>query len=385
MGITDTIKKIRISMLAAFQRIKPIQKNKILFWSDLGQRYACNPRYLSDYINNTYSSKYDIVWMFQATAPIPSDLPKGVRVVRYFSKEWLKEIATAKYIVCNHRIPSYFYFKKRKKQVYIQTWHGSVSLKSIEKDAVDNIGQEYIRTAIIDSKQIDYILSGCTFHTKLFQKNFWYNGKVLECGTPRVDFLLQNVEKKKEFLDEIGLDVQYRYILYAPTFRTGGATASYDIDFIKLQKAMKEKFGGEWKVLFRLHPNIAKSVAFSLPKDCIDVSMFHDMQKLLIATDVLITDYSSSMFDVAFLNKICFLYASDLEEYKKNERKLYFDVQALPFPLSQNNAELKTLIETFDETTYYVSIKSFMERIGAFENGRACEEIVDKIINGGNK
>lgn len=376
MNIFNVLRKKRIEMIAAFNRLKPIQKNKIIFWSDLGKRYSCNPRHFSDYIRKNYSDFYDIVWMFDNEIKIPVDFPEELRVVRYFSKEFLFEVATAKYVICNARIPKWFYFIKRREQIYIQTWHSSLRLKAIEKDAEDNLSDKYIEDAKFDSSQISYIVSGCKFSSQIFKESFWYSGELLEVGTPRIDYLIAQSGNKDKIFSKSGLDKNYKYVLYAPTFRKGDDMSAYDINMVSLIKVLSQRFGGKWKVLYRLHPNMVDGVRIEdLPEYCIDMCDYHDMQELLILSDILITDYSSSMFDVTCLEKLCILYVSDLKKYIENERKLYFDIKQLPFLIAHNNEELINRIEQFDEDDYKKKIKSFNLLIGSFEQGDSCEKI----------
>lgn len=145
--------------------------------------------------------------------------------------------------------------------------------------------------------------------------------------------------------------------------------------------ALSQRFGGEWKILYRLHPNIADTVSFeNLPECCIDASHYQDMQELLVLSDILITDYSSSMFDAAYLEKPCILYASDLNAYISRERSLYFNINTLPFPVVCDNNALEQCIKNFDTEKYQRDIHSFMEQIGSFEKGTACERIVKEIL-----
>ncbi len=376
MNLVQKIKERRLQIISAYCRTKPIQEKKILFWSDLGHRYSCNPRYLSEYILKQYSSKMDIVWMFDREIDIPKDFPQEIRVVRYFSKQWLYEIATAKYIICNHRIPPHFFFKKRKGQVYIQTWHSSLRLKAIEKDAEQDLTETYIHDAQADSRQIDFIISGCKDSSRIFRQAFWYDGKLLESGTPRIDYLIQQSENKEILLKKMGLDKQYHYALYAPTFRKGNGMGAYDINIERLCDNLEKRFGGQWKVLYRLHPNLAKKISLNnLPECCINMTFYQDMQELLVISDILITDYSSSMFDMAYLNKLCILYVSDLENYIATERRLYYDIEKLPFLITKNNDELEKVLKELDMEYYQKRLDDFMEKIGSFETGNACERI----------
>jgi CDP-glycerol glycerophosphotransferase len=136
-------------------------------------------------------------------------------------------------------------------------------------------------------------------------------------------------------------------------------------------------FGGaKVTLLLRLHPNlIGKADTSSLINhpSVIDMTRYHDMQELLCVSDMLITDYSSSMFDYAMLRRPCMLYATDVAEY---DRGYYYDFRELPFPLAQNSEQLINLIENFDEKEYQRDLKTFLdERLGLVERGVAAEEL----------
>ena len=381
MKLIKQLKKARIDWIVKAYRNCPVRANTILFWSDLGHRYSCNPRYLSEYLHKMHPEEFDIVWMFDQSAEIPEDFPKDIRVVRYFSKEFLYEISTAKFIVCNQRIPTFFYMKRRKEQIYLQTWHSSLRLKTIEGDAEEDLDQEYIENAKYDSKQISYLISGCAFSSRIFKNAFWYQGSVLNTGTPRIDCLIEKAENMDSLYQKAGLDKNYKHLLYAPTFRKGDDMSAYDVDMPKLVQALKRRFGGEWKILYRLHPNMAKRINLEhLPDCCVNMTFYQDMQELLVLSDILMTDYSSSMFDYAYLKKPCLLYVSDFEQYTASERRLYFDIEKLPFVLARNNNELQAQIAEFDLDKYEADIKGFMEQIGTYEKGNACQQIYNIVL-----
>jgi CDP-glycerol glycerophosphotransferase len=110
------------------------------------------------------------------------------------------------------------------------------------------------------------------------------------------------------------------------------------------------------------------------------MTFYQDMQELLVLSNILITDYSSSMFDYAYLKKLCILYVSDLEQYKSSERSLYFDIEKLPFLISKDNDSLENQIMSFDENIYANRIENFIKQIGSYENGDACEQIYNKVF-----
>ena len=379
MKLINKIKGLRHKFLIKMYSIMPLKNNKIILWSNSFKSYGCNPKYIAEHLLENHPKEFDIVWVIDADLPVPESIPEGVRVVRYFSKEYLYELHTAKFVICNARTSDSYFWHKRKGQVYIQTWHSSLRLKTIEKDAEKTLPERYIEAAKGDSKKIDYIISGCGFSSKIFKESFWYDGPVLECGTPRIDYLLKEANSKK-LLEKANLSGEYRYILYAPTFRTSD-DYEYNFDFEKLVNCFEEQFGGKWKVLYRLHPNlIFKIKEHKLPDACIDVCRYSDMQELIAVSDFMITDYSSCMFDMMYIKKPCLLYMPDFEEYTKKERDLYFNIKELPFVKAYTEDEMFEAIQTFNKEKYEADTEEFLSKIGSFETGTACKTIAELIV-----
>ena len=98
-----------------------------------------------------------------------------------------------------------------------------------------------------------------------------------------------------------------------------------------------------------------------------------------MVSDILISDYSSLMFDFALSEKPCFLYVPDIDEYIKADRKLYFNINELPFIAVKNNDELKSAIEDFNLKSYRENLSKFLKKIGSFEDGRCCENLLKRI------
>lgn len=372
MGLLNKIKALRHRIYLTWWRTRPIQNNKVILWSDDFKTFGCSPKYIALYLAEHYPEKYDIVWVLEQGRKIPEGIAQGIRIVRYFSMEYLKEIATAKVIVCNHRTGGYHFFNKRKGQYYIQTWHSSLRLKKIEADA-PVLSESYVRHAKADSEKIDILISGCAFSTDIFRRAFWYDGEILECGTPRCDSFFADASAVREKVYRFyNIPEGKKLALYAPTFRKDNNADLYGMDV----KALKAALGEDWVVGCRLHPNLNVEV----PADhCIPMSGYPDMQELLIACGLLITDYSSSMFDMAVAGKKCVLFVPDLENYTANERGLYFDIRQLPFPQCMDMEQLCEEISHFDEKRYAQSISEFIGKIGSFEDGNAAKRIVRRI------
>ena len=113
----------------------------------------------------------------------------------------------------------------------------------------------------------------------------------------------------------------------------------------------------------------------------LDYSKRDDIQDLLIISDILISDYSSVVFDFGLTKKPCFLFIPDIIEYLFNERDLYFNISDLPFPHVEDSDSLVALIGSHDTSNYLDKLQEFYNQLGSFENGKATEEIVNHLLN----
>lgn len=366
-------------------KIFPIDKNKILFFSYYGEHYSGSPKYLSEYIIE--HSNYKVVWAF--TKPDRYSNLKNIKCVKYGSFHFIKEFATAKIIITNYRLP--LEYTKRKKQIYVQTWHSSLRLKMIEKDASKTLTDNYIKMAKKDSEQIDLLLAGSKKSKEIFQHSFWYNGNIMESGTPQCDIFFKNlISIRRKVQSYFQLKADIHIALYAPTFRKNHSLDAYDINYQQLLVNLENKFGGKWVLLIRLHPhliNLMRNLIYS--ENILSATQYDDVQELLSVSDILITDYSAIMFDFAITKKPCFLYTSDIKTYKREDRDLYFDIEKLPFDHAENNQELTECIRNFDLEKYQKQMELFLKReIATFDDGNACERVyveLEKIRKGNNE
>ncbi|WP_268747507.1 CDP-glycerol glycerophosphotransferase family protein [Jeotgalibacillus soli] len=356
----------------------PIQKNKIFFFSYYGSQYGCSPKYITDYIlKHDPDGQFDVVWAFNE--PETKQQINGIKRIKTMSLRYFYELCTAKVIITNFRTTDLY--KKRKNQYYIQTWHSSLRLKQIEKDAEEALPPHYVQMAKKDSVKCDLLLSGCQYSTEIFKRSFWYNGEIFEHGTPRNDVLFQGDRGgKNEVYHRLKISPEKKIVLYAPTFRKNNNLEIYDLDYKNISRDLEAKFKGEWVVLVKLHPHlISKSSQLIYGENVMDVTSYDDIQELLMIADVLISDYSSLMFDFAITKRPCFLYVPDVKEYISQERKLYFDLMELPFISAANNQELLKKIDEFNEEEYKERLTAFLTHVGSFENGHACEHLLNRI------
>lgn len=364
------------SMLCIIMRVFPI-KNKIVCCNMKGKRYGDNPKYIVDEILSR-DLDYEIIWLLRDVED--KEVPIGIRKVPYNMFSIAYELATARIWIDSNT--KQYGTLKRKNQLYIQTWHGSYGLKKVYGDIPEKITSIDSDTMQYNSKITDLMISNSRQTTEIYQRAFWYKGNILECGSPRNDIFFVDARRYQEKV-QIHFGIKGKRIaLYAPTFRKNFATDVFRLDYKRLQQTLQRRYGGEWVILIRLHPNnIADAGTFiEYKEDIVNATDYSVMQELLVASDVLITDYSSCMFDFVTTGKTCFLYATDVEAYRE-ERDYYFDLDELPFPLAQNNDEMEENILNFDEEKYQKELNQLFEKVGLCESGNASGQVVDYIEN----
>ena len=365
-------------------RIFRIKKNKIVFVSYLGKGYGDNGKYIAEELLSR-KKDLDIVWLCR---DMNSEFPDGIRKVKYNSLRSVYELATARVWVDNKRKP--IYVRKRAGQYYIMTWHADSVLKKVEKDAETKLPSYYVEAAKNDSKMADLFLSSCAWETRLYRNAFWYKGEIMEEGYPRQDILFNYDENTvNKIKAEIGISSNTKIVMYAPTFRKNMTSKDldiYSIDWKKMLSEFEHRFGGKWVGMIRLHPNVAKlSGDIKLPENVIDVSGIPDVQRLIIVCDCLITDYSSIIIEAALARKIGITYAKDYDEYKK-DRDTYFEMEEFPFPFSESQDELFSIIRDFDNKKYYDDLDEFLYKtLELKNNGKSSKCVCDRILKVINK
>lgn len=369
-------RKLASAAAWTFYGLKPLQKNKIVVSSLYGKGYSDNPKAIVGELLKR-NEDLDIVWLVKPG--LEKTLPQGVRAVSYDSPARIRELATAKCWIDNCRKGAP---KKRRGQFYLQTWHG-LALKRIEKDAEDKLESGYARYAARDSAQTDVIISNCAHMTKIYKTGFWYDGEVPEFGSPRNDMLFEDPAPYREKVRaHFGLPADRKLVLYGPTFRADHSTDAYRIDADSLRAALKDRFGGEWTLLARLHPAVESLAAdvFSYDgKTVCNATPYPDIMELLAACDCVVTDYSSLMFDFAITGRPCFQFATDLQAYRK-DRNFYFPLSELPFPCAEDNAALAENIRGYSADTQKARWETFNRDFGLVEDGHASERCTDLIL-----
>lgn len=357
-----------------------INDKKIVIDNFLGKGYGDNLKYIVEYLHKKDDS-FEFVWIVRNNN---IELPDYIKKVKYGTFSSLFEYLTAKLWIDNVR--NNIKPKKKKNQVYLQTWHGPFSSKKIEKLAENSLTKEYIKLAKRDGNQTDAILSNSKLQDEQYLHYFWLNKntEILKFGFPRNDYLINNKNNDAlfdEIKEKLKLDKDSMLILYAPTFRDDFDVECYKLDFKKIQKEFSNKYKKKCKILIRLHPNVQKYSNFIKYDDnIIDVTKYPNMQDLSLICGAIISDYSSTLFDFAIQNKPAFICNLDLKKYAET-RGLVDEYFKYPFPVSLNSDELINNIKSFNYDDYKTNLLNFFKENSLYDNGDATCKLVEWILN----
>ena len=355
-------------------RTKKLDDKCIVFESMWGGKYSCNPQHLYEFIDKNYP-EYKCVWSLKdARTPING---KGIRV-RRGSQEYFKYLATAKYFVNNVNFEDAYV--KREGQIEIQTMHGT-PLKTLGLDVPGDFPNESSRKLYLEKNgRWNYLLVQGRFMKDKAYDCFAYDKEILECGYPRTDILFNTDENKlTQIKKSLGLPLDKKIILYTPTWRKKGF---FDMQ-LNLDK-MREKLGDEYIILVRLHHFCGQNECFIADNKFVyDLRSYSTVEDLYLISDILITDYSSVMFDYALLDKPMLFFTYDLEDYRDNLRGMYVDIEEeAPGPLVFNTDEVIHSIVNIDEEMekYSEKISAFKDKYLGYESGNSCQQIMDTVI-----
>lgn len=365
--------------LLCILNVFPIKRNRVLFNSFNGKQYSCNPRKISEGLHVLDEDYYEIYWAFKNPENMVGIIPDYVKPIRYRSLKYYFIAKTSQVIVQN--VQGFGELKRRKKQIVIQTWHASNGYKKVGTH-LEGIKR---KSNLLGHKDYSYVLAGCqNMENNRVRKSMNFKGEVIK-GTPRMDvmFDLPNKAVEQEVYDWLNVDKDKKIMLYAPTWRNNRETTKYDMDYELIKKALEERFGGEWIIAVRLHPNVKTKPDTSLPY-VVDATKYPDMEELLITVNALVSDYSSCVWDFSFTKNPCFLYCTDIKEYD-SERSFDIPIEKWGFAICENSDELATAIVNFDEEEYSKSMAEHHKEMGNFEDGHATERacgLIDKICRG---
>lgn len=385
-------------------RLIPVQKQVVLFSSFFGQHYSDGPRAISEVLHERHP-EITIYWAF-ADEPEKHELPPYIHAVKMGTLQYFYIKAIAANLVTNvfqqagylgkntkqnliTRI--HLALEQRRKQRVITTWHGT-PLKKMANDEVGALPKKFIC-----NKPMYYIV-GNKFEEDIMMRLTDNQMISLPWGSPRSSKLTAiDEEKKTRLKTRIAGTENCRIVLYAPTFRYGSKKSGIDIqnsgleqlnmiDFSKLSRVLIERFGGDnWILVCRFHNLAEKSIDWGKLQDqycgkIINGNQLEDIMDYYYCADLVITDYSSVMYDFMQSNRPVVLFCHDYENYKENERGFYLSVKETPFLFAQTVEELYREIQNFDQAGYNKRVQLFMNKLGYYQNKDVLGQIADFIF-----
>ncbi|GAA0395383.1 hypothetical protein GCM10009530_53640 [Microbispora corallina] len=352
-------------------RVRTALREAAVFDSYGGGQYSCNPRAVSEELARR-DPDVERIWV---TRDGQFAVPPGVRTVLYGSREHEEALHTSRYVVANRRTQPGWYGKPAG-QLYVQTWHGT-PLKRLARDARDMPYAQKIPEEDLAGQVAtwDVLVSPNPFSTPILRRAFGYDGEVLESGYPRNDVLFRP-EARERARRRLGVPEGRRAVLYAPTWRDDELDRpGLPLDAGRVAAAL----GGGDVLLVRAHYLMAGRTV--IPAPAIDVTKFPDMAELLAAADVLVTDYSSAMFDFACTGRPMIFFTPDLERYRDEVRGFYLDVEAeAPGPLVRTPDDLVGVLAAADFCPYKERYQDFAGRYCPWDDGHASARVVARML-----
>ncbi|MFD0562375.1 CDP-glycerol glycerophosphotransferase family protein [Kitasatospora saccharophila] len=365
-------------------RQQPVRPT-VLFDAFKGTQYSDSPRAVHEELVRR-GVALEHLWVVKDDQV---DVPDTARAVRMWSPEWYEALATSRYVVANNHLPDWF--RKRPGQVVVQTWHGT-PLKKIGHDieAVHFADKRYLERLAVEVENWDLLVSPNSFSTPILRRAFGFPGEMVESGYPRNDVLRRPGTERLAtgIRRRIGVPDGKRVVLYAPTWRDDQyyAPGRYKFDFrIDLDDA-RARLGEDHVLLVRRHPNVVDPVPGAGDGFVFDVSDYPDMADLSLITDVMVTDYSSLMFDYVNTGRPILFFTYDLEHYRDTLRGFYFDFQSsAPGPLVFDSEELISSIRDVDliEERYAERYRRFQDAFCDLDDGYASVRLADRILVAG--
>lgn len=386
-------------------RIFPIKQNRISICTFEGKGgFGCNPKYIVEELHRR-NEAYEFVWFVNDMGKVFPDYIKKVPNTLWSRAYWL---STSKIWIDNYRKP--YGTCKRRGQYYFNTWHGTIGFKSMGLWRGEAFSQMAYLVSKNDSNMIDVAVIDSKWCEEVWPKGIVYDGECLRTGAPRCDVLYgDRFQYRDTFRKRYGISREAKVVMFAPTFRESAVNGKrkifseeWTLDFERLLYNLKTRFGGEWYLCLRIHPQLALNMQESrevvFQERVIDVSREDDLYEVLAAMDVFITDYSSAAMDASCAHIPVFIYADDIEKYVNERGSMLWNMSAdskkpvtnnkemtpdidvvLPYPIAQNNDEMEESILHFDENLYISGMKQFEDAVELVFDGKASKKVADKV------
>ena len=343
-------------------------------------RYSDNPRALHEALVRRGTEEHDHVWL--AAAGHLDDFPAGLMTVPYGGADSVAVLESADLVIANTHTD--LSWTKKPGATYLQTWHGT-PLKRIHWDVLW-APEGRLERLQRDVDQWDLLVSPNPFATGALRGAFRYAGEVLETGYPRNDRLLapDRDDVRARVRRQLRIPDGATAVLYTPTWRDDFVFAGGDapLDLQLDAAAFDARLGADHVLLLRTHYMLTGRLTALEHPSVRDVSAHPEVGELYLAADVLVTDYSSTMFDFAVTGRPQAIFAYDLEHYRTHQRGFYLDFEAeAPGPIARTTDELLAVLADIGGWAERCAGRygRFRERFTTLEDGRASGRVLERL------
>lgn len=380
------LKQMVLAFYKLLTKLLPVNHKIILFESNLGRNYTGNPKAIyEEMVYQGLDKEYSCYIILE---DINTKIPGSAKKIKKNRFRYFYYFAIAGIWVSDSRLPMYII--KRPECTYIQTWHGTPLKKlALDLDDVFMAGEtdieDYKRNFYNNAQTWDYLISQNNYSSKIFKQAFAFKKEILEIGYPRNDLLFHdnNEEKIKRIKEMLGIDLDKKVILYAPTWRdnefyeNGKYKFNPTLDFSLLMEQLKD----DTVLIVKYHYLVMDKIDWTPYKGFVySYDMSYDISLLYLISDMLITDYSSVMFDYSILDRPMLFYCYDLNEYKDKLRGFYFDfIKEAPGPIVKSTQMLIKAIKEYDHDLYKEKYHTFRSKYNHADDGNASKKIVKLI------
>ncbi len=365
--------KVGFRLLYKLFCLLPVKSNKVIFASDSRTELSGNFLYVYEEMK-----KRNLPLEYHFMLKKETGEKKELREIR----ELAYHLATSKFILLDDFYPMVYPLRIRKSAELIQLWHAVGAFKTFGFSRVGrpggpspkSINHRNYTKAIVSSKNV----------AKHYAEGFGIDEeKVIATGIPRTDIFFDEEYKnqvKERLYEEYPFLKEKKVITFAPTFRGNGQqSAYYPMEVLDLDRIYKE-LKDEYVFLFKIHPFVKNDVTipYQYQEFYYDFSSYREINDLLFVSDILITDYSSTCFEFALLNRPMVFFAFDIEEYVQKRDFYYEYTSFIPGPLVKNT---EALIQTIQKKDFKMEkIKPFVEYFFDDRDGKSSERVIDQLI-----
>jgi CDP-glycerol glycerophosphotransferase (TagB/SpsB family) len=351
---------------SAYRASKSVTPGTIFFESYYGQNASSNPRGIDRAITASAPDAKRMWSIVDASVEIPD----GAVAVIEGSAAWWQARASAELIIVNDWLRKRFV--KRRGQTVLQTWHGT----PLKRIALDRPGTR-LRAAIASRRESAHwslMLAQNQFSADVFRSAYAFRRPIWQEGYPRDDSLRAGTSA--DLRKKLGIPAKSTVILYAPTWRDDRPGKVDHLDVASFSKEL----GSGFVTLIRGHSRTLRPGADVVADGVLDVTSYPDISDLFLVADILVTDYSSVMFDFSVTGKPIYFFTPDLQHYRDELRGFYFDLLAeAPGPVISDASELVRRIREPETDEFARRYSAWRSKFNPRDDGHAGERVVTRL------